>query len=165
MMVQSHSRTDLGVGRLLLQKGLTLSVCESCTAGMLAASITSVAGSSAYFTGGIIAYADSVKSDVVRVKKTTLRRFGAVSARAAQEMACGVRKITMTDVGVSITGIAGPSGGSARKPVGLVYIGVATGKAVTVRRCMFKGNRSAIRRAAVRRALLSLRETLGRSAS
>ncbi len=132
---------------------------------MLAASITSVAGSSVYFTGGIIAYADSVKSEVVGVKKTTLRRFGAVSARAAGEMARGVRKITRTDVGVSITGIAGPSGGSARKPVGLVYIAIATGRAVTVRRFLFKGSRGAIRKAAVRRALLSLRETLGRSES
>lgn len=143
-----------------MSKGLTLSVCESCTGGLLAAALTSVPGSSGYFAGGIIAYADRVKADVVGVRPATLRRFGAVSAQAAREMARGVRKAARTDIAVAITGIAGPSGGSARKPVGLVYIAVAAKAGAVARRFLFKGSRTAVRSAAVREALILLKRTV-----
>ena len=113
------------VGRLLLAAGQTLSVAESCTGGGLGQMITEVAGSSRYFLGGVISYDNQVKISLLGVKARDLTQLGAVSATVAEQMAVGVRTSLATDWGVSITGIAGPDGGSATKPVGLVYIGIA----------------------------------------
>lgn len=113
------------VGQLLNQKSQTLSVAESCTGGGLGAKLTQVSGSSSYFKGGIIAYANEVKNALLGVKQTDLDQLGAVSGVVAQQMAQGVKDKLGTDWGIGITGIAGPGGGTAEKPVGLVYLGLA----------------------------------------
>ncbi|MGQ9817860.1 MAG: CinA family protein [bacterium] len=136
----------LSAARLLSKNGLSLSVCESCTGGMLGSVITEVPGSSKYFKGGIIAYSNEVKRGVVGVKTKTLRKFGAVSEQTAQQMAQGVRRIIKTDIGISITGIAGPAGGTRGKPVGTVFIGIADNKKTRIYKFHFKGNRNQIRK-------------------
>jgi nicotinamide-nucleotide amidase len=113
------------VGQALLGQGHTLAVAESCTGGGLGALLTATAGSSRYFHGGVISYDNQVKIDLLGVNTTVLAQQGAVSSEVAAQMAAGVRSRLGTDWGLSITGIAGPDGGSAEKPVGLVYIGIA----------------------------------------
>lgn len=113
------------VGNLLLQKKQTVSVAESCTGGGLGSMLTAIAGSSAYFQGGIIAYDNQIKINLLKVKAEDIEQFGAVSATVAEQMAVGVKNALNTDWGISITGIAGPDGGTENKPVGLVYIGIA----------------------------------------
>ncbi|MEN9215102.1 MAG: CinA family nicotinamide mononucleotide deamidase-related protein, partial [Gloeomargarita sp. DG_1_6_bins_138] len=113
------------VGRLLEHQGATLAVAESCTGGLLGAMITEVAGSSGYFCGGVVAYANAVKEHLLGVPAKLLAEWGAVSAPVAEAMAVGVRERLGTTWGLSITGIAGPAGGTLAKPVGLVYIGLA----------------------------------------
>ena len=109
----------------LKEKGLTLSSAESCTGGLIAKSITDISGCSSVFYGGVVSYDNIVKMNVLGVKEETLREFGAVSGQTAKEMALGVKKACSTDIGISTTGIAGPSGGVPGKPVGTVYIGIA----------------------------------------
>lgn len=113
------------VGNLLKTRNETISVAESCTGGGLGAMLTETSGSSSYFYGGIIAYANQVKMEQLGVSKSNLDQFGAVSPQVAEEMALGVKTRLNTSWGISITGIAGPDGGSTEKPVGLVYIGIA----------------------------------------
>ncbi|MDA0268331.1 MAG: competence/damage-inducible protein A [Cyanobacteria bacterium] len=113
------------VGRLLLERHQTVAVAESCTGGGLGQLLTTAAGSSTYFLGGVVSYSNEVKQNLLGVEADTLEAMGAVSAEVAEEMAMGVRLRLATDWGLSITGIAGPSGGSEAKPVGLVYIGLA----------------------------------------
>ena len=113
------------VGRLLLTAGETLSVAESCTGGGLGQMLTDVAGASKYFWGGVISYDNGVKISLLKVDQEDLALLGAVSATVAEQMAVGVRSLLSTSWGLSITGIAGPDGGTATKPVGLVYIGLA----------------------------------------
>ena len=110
------------VGHLLAEKGLTVAVAESCTGGLIAHRLTNVPGSSAYFLGGVVAYANEVKERVLGVRPETLRRYGAVSREVALEMARGVRRLLGADIALSATGIAGPAGGTPEKPVGLVYV-------------------------------------------
>ena len=112
------------IGGLLLAKNLTLGLAESCTGGLLAAAITDIPGSSGYFNGSIVAYRNKVKKKVLKVTTPCLRKFGAVSAETAAAMARGARKATTAKIGLSLTGIAGPSGGTKDKPVGLVYVGL-----------------------------------------
>ncbi|MEA5465026.1 competence/damage-inducible protein A [Leptothoe sp. PORK10 BA2] len=125
------------VGRLLLQHKATLAVAESCTGGGLGAMITAVPGSSAYFMGGIISYDNGIKERLLGVSADTLAQQGAVSAAVAKQMAAGVCTQLGTDWGLSITGIAGPGGGSPEKPVGLVYIGIAHGSETRHMECRF----------------------------
>jgi PncC family amidohydrolase len=113
------------VGRLLKQRGLTLAVAESCTGGLVSHRITDVPGSSVYYQGSVTSYSNEVKERVLRVKRDTLERYGAVSEQAAREMAQGVRDVLHADVGLAVTGVAGPDGGTPEKPVGLVYIALA----------------------------------------
>jgi nicotinamide-nucleotide amidase len=113
------------VGQLLISKGQTLAVAESCTGGLLGAMLTDVPGCSAYFRGGVLAYANEVKINLLRVDNQIITEKGAVSAQVAEQMALGVRSQLGTDWGIGITGIAGPGGGTPEKPVGLVYIGLA----------------------------------------
>jgi PncC family amidohydrolase len=148
------------VGNLLNARRLTISVCESCTGGMLGAAITAIPGSSEYFLGGIIAYANTVKMKVAGVKPAALRRFGAVSAEVAQAMASVVKKKLRSDIGIGITGIAGPEGGSLDKPVGTVYIAIAINRRVTVQHYLFRGNRDAVRKSACKHALKRLEHIL-----
>jgi len=140
--------------------GVTLSICESCTGGLFSGMVTSIPGSSAYFTGSIVAYANWVKKDIVGVRQETLTRHGAVSSHVAREMAQGIRSCLKADIGVSITGIAGPSGGNEKKPVGCVFIGIATAKGVSVKEYMFHGSRKSIRLQACEHALRFLESVM-----
>ncbi|MFZ5919036.1 MAG: CinA family protein [Chloroflexota bacterium] len=124
------NRTDASspeekVGELLTQQGLTLALAESCTGGLLGHRITNVPGSSAYFIGGVVAYAYEAKERILGVRHETLYDHGAVSEETAREMAHGVRRLLLADVGISVTGIAGPGGGLPQKPVGLVFIALS----------------------------------------
>ncbi len=125
----------------LLTNNITIATAESCTGGLLAHYLTSISGSSTYFIYGIVSYSNQAKESLLGVSTKTLETYGAVSEQTAHEMAVGIRTNASTDIGVSTTGIAGPTGGTAEKPVGLVYIGVATKNNVKVKQCNFKGNR------------------------
>lgn len=151
------------IAKLLVKKHSTLSVCESCTGGMLGNLITSVTGSSNYFLGGIIAYSNEVKERVAGVKAETLRKYGAVSAETAREMAQGVRRRLKSDIGISITGVAGPTGGTKKKPVGLVYIAIVNKKNLSAKKFFFKGSRVTVRKKACARAVVMLDKFLAQS--
>lgn len=151
------------VGKLLLEAGQTLAVAESCTGGGIGSVLTEIPGSSNYFLGGIIAYDNRIKAELLNVSKEDLDRFGAVSDPVAKQMAAGVAKSLGSDWGLSITGIAGPGGGTEIKPVGLVYIGLAgPGGEVESFECRFGSTRSRgwIRRASASTALDRLRRKL-----
>ncbi len=137
------------VFKVLHSKGLTFAVAESCTGGMLGARMTDLAGVSAVFLGGIIAYHNDVKRDMLHVPESLMIAHGAVSAECARAMVEGLIKCIGSDVGVSITGIAGPDGGTDKKPIGLVYIGVANNTHTDVHTHYFAGDRAAVRQQAV----------------
>jgi nicotinamide-nucleotide amidase len=140
-------------GGRLIEKNLTIAVAESCTGGLISSRLTDVSGSSKYFIRGAVPYANEVKVKYVGVRADTLRRFGAVSPQVAAEMARGIRSIMHVDVGLAVTGIAGPSGGTARKPVGLVYIALVTDAGRTVKKFRFTGSRADIKWQASQAAL------------
>lgn len=140
-------------GEALLAAQLTAAVAESCTGGMVGAALTDQAGSSRYFLGGVIAYTDAVKRDQLDVSPELLKSVGAVSRDVAEAMAEGVRKKLGSSIGVSVTGIAGPDGGDARKPVGLTYVAVASDRGLSSREFRFSGDRAANRRQATAEAL------------
>lgn len=129
------------VGALLADRGLTLVTAESCTGGLLAHRITNVSGSSAYYLGGVVAYADRVKEEALGVRRETLLVHGAVSEETAREMASGARQRIGANVAVSITGIAGPTGGMPEKPVGLVYVALSAPDVEICRRHIWQGDR------------------------
>jgi nicotinamide-nucleotide amidase len=129
------------IGRILAEKGKTLSTAESCTGGTISALITSIAGSSAYFLGSVTSYANSVKTGVLGVPEEIIAQHGAVSSQCVAAMAEGVRKLTGSDYSVATSGIAGPGGGSDEKPVGLVWIGVSSDKGTETFSAVFKNNR------------------------
>ncbi len=141
-------------------RGQTVAVAESCTGGLLGAALTELPGSSAYFTGGVLAYDNAVKTDVLGVSHEALLAFGAVSEEVASEMALGARKLFDTDWALSTTGVAGPDGGSPDKPVGTVWIGLADRDGVFSRVLHLSGMRSAVRTEAVRAVLEMLLETM-----
>ena len=147
------------VGERLRRQGRSLAVAESCTGGLLGGALTDVPGSSAYFLGGVISYADRVKVDQLGVSEATLRQYGAVSEQTAAAMATGVRRLLQADIGVSITGVDGPDAEGA-KPVGLTFIGIAT-PASTTHRFQWTGDRWDNRRRSVIAALELLVQTLG----
>ena len=149
------------VGRLLIERGLTLATAESCTGGLLGNRITNVAGSSEYYLGGIVSYSDSAKMNLLGVSQDTLKKFGAVSEETAQEMAAGARRVLQSDVGVSITGIAGPTGGTEDKPVGLVYIAVDVAGDVAVRKFVFSEDRRYNKELSAQAALNLVRMSMG----
>lgn len=138
---------------LLKARGMTCATAESCTGGGVGSAITAVPGSSAVFWGGIISYDNSVKQNVLGVSEEVLKTVGAVSSECAAAMAEGARKLLKTDLAVSLTGIAGPDGGSAEKPVGLVWFGLATSTGVRTEKAIFRGDRAGIRANAVIHAL------------
>lgn len=138
---------------LLKTSGLTCATAESCTGGGVGQAITAVAGSSAVFVGGVISYSNDVKRDVLGVRAETLSSVGAVSSETAAQMALGVRALLKTDLAVSLTGIAGPDGGSAEKPVGLVWFGLATPDGVRTEKALFSGDRARVREQAVIHAI------------
>ena len=129
------------VGRLLKAHGKTMSTAESCTGGSIASLITSVSGSSEYYLGSVVSYANSVKTDVLGVPSEIIERNGAVSSECVAAMAEGVRKLTGTDYSVATSGIAGPGGGSDEKPVGTVWIGVSSQKGTETFKLHFRGDR------------------------
>jgi len=145
---------------LLRANNLTVSTVESCTGGMLSAKITDVPGASEVFKSGYVTYSNKAKRKLVGVKKSTLDKHGAVSSNVAKEMATGAAVFTKADVTVSITGIAGPDGGTEEKPVGLVYIACHVCGSTTVKEYHFKGNRNKIREATVSAALGLMRECI-----
>lgn len=138
---------------LLKANGLTCATAESCTGGGVGSAITAVPGSSAVFAGGIISYANDVKERVLGVPAETLATVGAVSSETAAQMAKGARELLRVDLAVSLTGIAGPDGGSAEKPVGLVWFGLATPSGVRTEKAIFRGDRTRVRAQAVTHAL------------
>lgn len=129
------------LGRMLSAEGMTVSVAESCTGGMIAHLLTSVPGSSSYFLGSVTAYANSVKENVLGVPPEIIERYGAVSSECAAAMAEGVRKLTGSDIAVSTTGIAGPGGGSKEKPVGMVWLGVSSQSGTETYKVQYNGDR------------------------
>jgi nicotinamide-nucleotide amidase len=151
---EGDATLEAALGGRLKKRRLTLAVAESCTGGLLGSRLTSVPGSSAYFLGGIIAYANAVKIRRLGVPARLLARRGAVSAESAAALARGARRALGADVGVSITGVAGPGGGTKTKPVGLVYVAVSgPGRAEAVKRLEIHGPRDAVRARAVTAAL------------
>ncbi len=138
---------------LLKIKNLTCATAESCTGGGVGSAITAVPGSSAVFLGGVISYANEVKRDVLGVPQEILDKHGAVSPECAERMAAGAWRLLKADIAVSLTGIAGPDGGSAEKPVGLVWFGLATADGVRTEKCIFGGDRAEVRSSAVAHAL------------
>ena len=139
---------------LLKRKKLKLAVAESCTGGMLSSTITSFSGASKVFTLGVVAYSNQSKIKVLKVSKKIIRKYGSVSKQVCKAMVKNVSKIGKTNISVSITGIAGPSGGTKRKPVGLVYVGIKKGNRTEVKKYLFKNKgRSYIQKAAVNKSL------------
>lgn len=138
---------------LLKAQNLKCATAESCTGGGVGAAITSVPGSSEVYLGGVVSYSNSVKAQVLGVRRETLDTVGAVSAECAAEMAVGVRRLTGADLAVSVTGIAGPGGGSEAKPVGLVWFGLASKAGVRTEKAIFAGDRAAVRAQAATHAL------------
>jgi nicotinamide-nucleotide amidase len=140
--------------RILIKKKLKISFAESCTGGLLASTITSISGASKVFNLGLITYSNQAKNKVLKVNKNILKKYGAVSHECCSAMVKNLSKISKASINVSITGIAGPKGGTKQKPVGLVYIGVKKGNKIEITRCLFKSKkRSSIQRATVKKAL------------
>ena len=139
---------------LLKKKKLKLAVAESCTGGMLSSSITSVSGSSKVFSMGLVTYSNQAKTSILKIPNQIIKKNGAVSVQCCLAMVNNLSKISKSKTCISITGIAGPKGGSKQKPVGLVYIGVKIGKKVIINKCNFKNNsRTFIQKQTVKKAL------------
>ena len=140
--------------KLLIRKKIKISVVESCTGGLLASAITSISGASKIFSLGLITYSNLAKIKILRVNKNIIKRFGAVSYECCYAMVNNLSRISKTNINVSITGIAGPRGGTKNKPVGLVYIGLKKGNKIQIIKCLFKSKkRSLIQKATVKKAL------------
>ena len=139
---------------LLKKKKYKISLAESCTGGLLSSAITSVSGSSKIFTLGLVAYSNQSKTKVLRVSKNIIRKYGSVSKQVCLAMVKNLNKISKTNISVSITGIAGPSGGNRKKPVGLVYVGIKKSNRTEVKKYLFKNKgRAFIQKAAVNKSL------------
>ena len=139
---------------LLKKKGVNLSLAESCTGGMLAQKITSVSGASKVFTLGIITYSDQMKIKFLKVPRQIIKKYGAVSKETCRSMVINLSKNSKTTLNLAITGIAGPKGGTNRKPVGLVYIGIKKNKKIDIKKYLFKKqNRESVRRSSVKKSL------------
>ena len=138
----------------LIKKKLSISVAESCTGGMLSSSITSISGASKIFNIGLVTYSNLAKIKLLKVSSSNIKRYGAVSEKCCLKMVEGLSKLSKSKINISITGIAGPKGGSKNKPVGLVYIGVKKGKKIIIKKYLFKNkNRENIRKNSVKEAL------------
>lgn len=148
------------IGTLLRRKGLTLGVVESATGGLISHLITDVPGSSDYYKGSVTAYSNEVKVELVGVREDTIRRYGAVSSQVAEEMARGGRRILVADICLADTGIAGPGGDTADKPVGLFYLGLSYQNETCSQKHTFQGDREQNKRSAAEAALGWLKEYL-----
>ena len=148
---------------LLKRKKLKIAFAESCTGGMLSSTITSVGGSSKVFTMGLVTYSNQAKTSLLKIPEKIIKKYGAVSVQCCLSMVNNLRKISKSKVCVSITGIAGPKGGSKQKPVGLVYIGIRVGKKVVVNKCNFKNKgRIFIQKQTVKKTLNLLAQSIKR---
>ncbi len=142
------------VVKLLSKKGLRISFAESCTGGLLSSSITSISGSSKVFTLGFVTYSNLAKINILKVPKKILIKHGAVSYETCSSMVKNINKISKTNISLSITGVAGPKGGTREKPIGLVFIGIKKGNKTLVKKFLFKNKkRSSIQKATVNKAL------------
>uniref|UniRef100_A0A832DNQ1 CinA-like protein n=1 Tax=Ignavibacterium album TaxID=591197 RepID=A0A832DNQ1_9BACT len=148
------------IGKILSERGLTLSVAESCTGGEICTRLTNVSGSSKYFERGIITYSNAAKVELLKVNEDTIAQVGAVSPEVAMQMAEGVRAVSGTDIGISTTGILGPTGATTNKPVGLVYIGYCDEKVCTAKKFLFGDDRILNKQRATQAALEMLRRQL-----
>ena len=129
------------ISTLLTEKKLTIATAESCTGGFIAHNLTNISGSSNYFDRGLVSYSNNAKNELLNISKKLLKEYGAVSEQVAKVMAESVKKLSNVDIGISTTGVAGPTGGTKEKPVGLVYIGFSTKKDTIVKKFMFKEDR------------------------
>ncbi|MBI5755826.1 MAG: CinA family protein [Nitrospirae bacterium] len=148
------------IGRLLENRGWRLSTAESCTGGLIAHRITNISGSSEYFDGGVVTYSNEAKIDLLKVPAETIKTHGAVSSQTAMAMAEGIRRLRGTEIGIGVTGIAGPTGGTASKPVGLAYIALASPVSVECKEFRFRGERESIKFQASEAALQMIRRHL-----
>ena len=151
------------VANLLIKNKVTIATAESCTAGLLSARLTDVSGSSKYFNGGIVCYSNELKHDLVNVKQKTLDRYGAVSEETARELAVNIAKKLKSEIGISITGIAGPDGGTEKKPVGLVFVGISYRNNVYIKKYNLTPNRNINRELTVILCLNEIRKILENS--
>ena len=139
---------------ILKRKNLKLAVVESCTGGLLASTITSISGASKVFNLGLVTYSNQAKIKILKVNKNIIKKYGAVSHECCSAMVKNLSRISRANINVSITGIAGPKGGTKQKPVGLVYIGVKKGDKIQINKCLFKSKkRSSIQKATVKKAI------------
>jgi nicotinamide-nucleotide amidase len=157
---RGNEELEEAVGRVLGERRLTIAVAESCTGGLIADLITDVSGSSAYFERGIIAYSNQSKTDLLGVPAELIAKHGAVSREIAESMAMGVRRLAGTDIGLSTTGIAGPTGATADKPVGLVWIGYSDSKGTIALKFMFGDDRRRVKERAAAAALELIRRKI-----
>ncbi len=157
LMAKNGETAEGNVGQLLIGAGLTLSLAESCTGGLLTTMLTSQPGASAFLERAAITYADTAKADWLKVPTLLLRQYGAVSENCARAMASGLRQVTGTDLALAVTGIAGPDGGTVEKPVGTVFISLASATGIHVKRYSFSGDRKQIQRMSATMALEWLR--------
>ena len=140
--------------KILSKKKIKISFAESCTGGLLASSITSISGASKIFNLGLVVYSNKAKIKFLKVNKNIIRKYGAVSHECCLAMVNNLSKISKAKINVSVTGIAGPKGGTKQKPVGLVFIGIRKGNKTQINKCLFKSKkRSSIQKAAVKKAL------------
>jgi nicotinamide-nucleotide amidase len=146
-------RLEQKVSQKFIQDQKTLAIAESCTGGLISNLLTNIPGASTFYMFGIIAYANTAKTNILKVPSALIKEYGAVSEPVASAMAQGARKILKTDYGLGITGIAGPDGGTQQKPVGLVFIAVSRGPKTIVKKFLFKGNRISIKKQAAQTAL------------
>lgn len=152
-MLEKQEKLVTNFIELLRQRQLSCGFAESCTGGLLSSWMTHFSGVSQYFMGSVVSYSNAVKQEVLQVQATTLENHGAVSGATAKEMLAGIRKLLKVDVVAAITGIAGPSGGSPDKPVGLVFVAVAGPGFEVIEKLQLKGDRSAIQSQSCERAL------------
>lgn len=148
------------IGKALKERNLKIAVAESCTGGLIASRITDIGGASDYFEAGFVTYSNKAKTSFLYVPEDIINRCGAVSYETAKSMAEGVKKAACTDIGIAVTGIAGPSGGSEEKPVGTVFVGISTEKGTHVRKYFFNGSRLEIKRKTSDAALTLVAEYL-----
>ncbi len=155
------SNLSLKIVKLLTKKKLTVSFAESCTGGLLASSITSISGSSKVFNMGLVTYSNNTKVKLLKVPKKTITKYGAVSHKTCLSMVKNLSKISKANISISITGVAGPNGGTKEKPVGLVYIGLKKESKIIIKKNLFKSKkRISIQRATVKQAFKMILNTL-----
>lgn len=160
IFARGEERLEETVGRLLTERDLTISIAESCTGGNISNIITNVAGSSKYFERGVVSYSNAAKVEILKVDEDTVTKHGAVSQEVAMQMAEGIKSISGTDIGLSVTGILGPSGATTDKPVGLIYIGYCDEKVCTASKFYFGNDRLINKQRATQAALDILRRNL-----